>query len=133
MMAIYIATQQPIEKMCDILRKYKTGVEVQHFCNPSRLDNYEDYIESIKDCISDTDRRSLHAPFFDLHPASMDNKVRGVALDRFIKAYNIAIELEVKNIVFHTGYSFCFKPDNHTIKRFGEFWNTFLNQRDESI
>lgn len=132
-MSIYLATQRPLEDMEGLLQKYNTGVEIQPFCNPNNLDNPELVMDRVKKCILHSQKRSMHAPFFGMNPACIDYKVRDIAKERFSKAYEIGKELKVENIVFHTGYSFYFKPNEPTIKRFGEFWNDFLKDKDDNI
>ena len=47
---------------------------------------------------------SLHAPFMDLSPGAVDEKIRAVTTARFEKALDMARELGAKTIVFHSGY-----------------------------
>lgn len=132
-MSIFLATWKPLDEMKDLLKKYNTGVEIQSFCRPQRIDNPNVIMDDVLNSISDTELRSMHAPFFGLNPACIDYKVSDVAKDRFSKAYSIGKKLNVSNIVFHTGYFFNFKPDQATLKRFGKFWNDFLRERKENI
>lgn len=75
----------------------------------------------------------MHAPFGGLLPSCSDYKIRDVIYERFSQTYIIAKTLDVSNIVFHTGSTLGSKPDCDKIKRFGEFWNYFLKDKDEDI
>lgn len=132
-MSIYLATWKPLDEMSNLIKKYNTEVEIQQFCKPKNIDNPSDIMDDVFKCISNTKLRSLHAPFFGLNPACIDYKIRDIANDRFLKAYSISKKLNISNIIFHTGYYFHFKPNSATIERFGEFWNNFLQERDENI
>ncbi|MCX5717298.1 MAG: sugar phosphate isomerase/epimerase [Nitrospirae bacterium] len=60
----------------------------------SRLKNQLDYNPSL----------TIHAPFMDLSPGAVDSKVRAVTMERFYHVLNIAEDLKVKAVVFHSGY-----------------------------
>ncbi len=60
----------------------------------SHLKNQLDYNPSL----------TIHAPFMDLSPGAVDSKVRAVTMERFFHVINIAEDLKVKAVVFHSGY-----------------------------
>lgn len=47
---------------------------------------------------------TFHAPFFDLCPSAVDDKIRQVTLQRFHRVLDYAEILKPKCIVFHPGY-----------------------------
>ena len=47
---------------------------------------------------------TIHAPFLDLSPGGVDQKVKEVTVDRFSKTIELARFLRPKAIVFHPGY-----------------------------
>ena len=47
---------------------------------------------------------SVHAPFMDLSPGAVDEKVRAVTVERFGKTLDMAEALRAKSVVFHSGY-----------------------------
>lgn len=59
-----------------------------------QLKNHLDYNPSL----------TIHAPFMDLSPGAVDSKVRAVTMERFYHVLDIAKELKVKCVVFHSGY-----------------------------
>ena len=60
----------------------------------SHLKNQLDYNPSL----------TIHAPFMDLSPGAVDSKVRAVTMERFNHVLNIAEDLKVKAVIFHSGY-----------------------------
>ncbi len=47
---------------------------------------------------------TIHGPFMDLSPGGVDQKVKAVTRDRFLKIIELARFLKPKSIVFHPGY-----------------------------
>jgi sugar phosphate isomerase/epimerase len=47
---------------------------------------------------------TLHAPFMDLSPGAVDNKIREITVSRFDHVLQIANVLRSKCVVFHSGY-----------------------------
>jgi sugar phosphate isomerase/epimerase len=86
------------------------------FIRQERL-NLEIYLESktldsinredtfhLKNQLDYTPSLTIHAPFMDLSPGAVDSKVRAVTMERFYHILDIAKELKVKCVVFHSGY-----------------------------
>jgi sugar phosphate isomerase/epimerase len=47
---------------------------------------------------------TLHGPFMDLSPGGVDQRIKGVTSDRFIKTIELGLFFKPKTIVFHPGY-----------------------------
>jgi len=47
---------------------------------------------------------TLHGPFMDLSPGGIDQRIKAVTMDRFLKTIGLAIFFKPKAIVFHPGY-----------------------------
>ena len=47
---------------------------------------------------------SLHAPFMDLSPGAVDEKIRAITMERFEQALDLCGQLGAKTVVFHSGY-----------------------------
>lgn len=89
----------------EIALKNNVGIELQTFYNPMRLDNVTDsQIEQIREKISRIHIKSMHGPFCDLCPGSIDSKIRDVTIYRYIQIIKIAKKLQIDNIVLHHGY-----------------------------
>lgn len=88
----------------DVFNDLGMGVEIQDFTEPSlldygweeRVDEYTTMLEGFSNPIS------LHGPFLDLKPASPDNAIREVTMNRYLTTLNIGSKLNVDYIVFHS-------------------------------
>jgi sugar phosphate isomerase/epimerase len=90
--------------------------DYRHFIEEHRI-NLEVYFSSrTLDCLRDSDIMELkekfaytpsftiHAPFMDLSPGAVDEKVRAVTIGRFSHIMDIAEIMAPKSVVFHSGY-----------------------------
>lgn len=86
------------------LNQLNIGVEIQDFTEPNlsaneKLETVAFYKEKFKDF---TGIRSLHGPFLDLKPASPDEEIRKVSFQKYVETIQIAHELEMDYIIFHS-------------------------------
>lgn len=117
----------------EICARNGLGVEIQAFSNPDyptrNPNGVQDHLVTYKAIFP----RSLHAPFGDLSPGSCDSLIRKVTRERFEFAYEYAVKLEAKQVVFHHGYV----PGTNTfqawLRRSREFWASFLEDKDPGI
>ncbi len=49
-------------------------------------------------------KSTIHAPFFDLNPASSDKDIQNITAQRFEQTIDFATDIEADRIVFHPGY-----------------------------
>lgn len=61
-------------------------------------------ISDLKNKLDYNPQFSIHAPFMDLSPGAVDQKIREVTMKRFFDTLDIAEILMPKVIVFHSGY-----------------------------
>lgn len=109
------------------------GVEIQDFTE-SNLSHEEinDLVDRYKNLFKDFKHiKSLHGPFLDLKPSSPDLKIREVSYQRYLRTFNIARELEVDYIIFHSQIN----PDLNepSIRKLNniqskEFWHKILKE-----
>lgn len=117
----------------DIYEKLSIGVEVQDFTEPNLIKEEKDIIiNSYKDLFKNfTGIKSLHGPFLDLKPASPDLLIREVSYKRYLEILNIAAELDMDYIVFHSQINpqlnepFIINLNNMQNK---EFWEKILKE-----
>ncbi len=69
-----------------------------------RKDRFFSFPEDILKLLDYGPELSVHAPFMDLSPGAVDEKVRAVTTARFENAIEMAAALGAKTIVFHSGY-----------------------------
>jgi len=114
--------------------KLNIGVEIQDFTRfsldesiESKVDEYKKMLNGFKNIIS------IHGPFLDLRPASPDPDIRRVSYSKYIKALNIAKELQANYIVFHSQINpYLNEPclNNLMNSKTREFWLEILSESD---
>lgn len=96
----------PYEKIdihSDLLNKYRINLEVyisSHIIDTVKFNE----ILSLKDKLNYNPELTIHAPFMDLSPGAVDSLVRKVTVERFLRVVDIAQALDVRAVVFHSGY-----------------------------
>ncbi len=80
------------------------GIEIQDFTESNLSDDeIREIVEGYKKLLSDFKNiKSLHGPFLDLKPASPDEEIRKVSYNKYLRTINIAKELEMDYIIFHS-------------------------------
>lgn len=110
-------------------------VEIQDFTEPNltegeiknKVNKYKEYQKEFKNI------KSMHGPFLDLRPSSPDLEIRKVSYQRYLRALNIATELEIDYIIFHSQINpylnepFLKELNN---KQHKEFWDNILEQSE---
>lgn len=91
-------------KRLDMVAKNKLNVEI--YFNQKTLDHCKmNDVYKAQDVLAKNDLQvTFHAPFMDLSPGGVDNKVRQLTVDRFLQVIKLAEIFSPKVIVFHPGY-----------------------------
>ncbi|MBU4319677.1 MAG: sugar phosphate isomerase/epimerase [Nitrospinae bacterium] len=92
-----------IAEHLSFIRQEKLNLELYIESNALDLISRED-ISQLKNQLDYNPSLTIHAPFMDLSPGAVDSKVRAVTMERFFHVMNIAGDLKVKAVVFHSGY-----------------------------
>lgn len=96
----------PFEKLdmyFDYIVKYEINIEI--FFKAEVLDGItEKDIMRVRESLPYNPSLTIHAPFMDLAPGAIDNKVRQVTIERFVQTINYADILDAKIVVFHSGF-----------------------------
>ena len=125
-----------IEKLdIDEIKRLDIGIEIQDFTEPNLKEReIKSIIESYKIAFQNFEGiKSMHGPFLDLKPASPDLLIREVSYRRYLNTINIAKELELDYIVFHSQINpyinepYLRQLNNNQAK---EFWDKVLNETD---
>lgn len=117
----------------DLFNKLNLGVEIQDFTEPNLsetekkeiLTAYKEAFKNFKGI------RALHGPFLDLKPSSPDLLIRQVSHKRYLDTLNIAADLDIDYIIFHSqinpnlNEAFISKLNNTQAK---EFWDQILEE-----
>lgn len=129
---IRICDNGNIDLTKSLCEKYKLGIEVQGFYDPT-ID-----VESLKkDCRvafnSISGGRSLHAPFFELNLGTKMKGVRDTTMNMFNFAYSIAKDLGCTEMIVHNGYIPGTSWYSGWVNRAVTFWQEFFADKDDSI
>lgn len=92
-----------IEEHLSFIRQEKLNLELYIKSNALDSISREDILQ-LKNQFDYNPSLTIHAPFMDLSPGAVDSKVRDVTMERFNHVLDIAKELKVKCVVFHSGY-----------------------------
>lgn len=106
-------------------------LEVQDFIMPDNLESKE-IIDQYQGMLSDfSGEVTLHGPYLNLVPTSIDKKVKDVAEYRYLQAVDAAMKLGANKLVIHsfydtnTGYA---QYDDLWLDGNILFWNAFLQK-----
>lgn len=130
---IYISHLFPDEDIKDMIQEAHVGVESIEFSISENLDHLGEKIHTYGDRLKmmGDPELILHGPFLDLNPAAYDSKIQQVTHLRFAQAYEAAMELGAKKIVYHS----CYYPQVYFLdgwaERAADFMNRFLEDRTE--
>lgn len=103
---LIVALADELDEYVRIAGNYGVGFEINDFCNPELLDN-ETEINAIiqKYKTAGIPKNStMHGVFYDIILFSLEPKVRELAKSRMRQSMDIAKELGLKGVVFHTNY-----------------------------
>jgi len=101
-----IPEYENIEKSLELAEKYNAVFEYNDFFKPEVFENEEVLKERInfyKGLDRDRSKDTLHGIFLDLSISSMDTTIREYSKKRIAQSMEIANELGVKGVIFHTG------------------------------
>jgi sugar phosphate isomerase/epimerase len=86
-----------------LLRGERLNLEI--FFSAETLDTLgRPELEDFLDSLGYAPAMTIHAPFMDLSPGGVDEKVRQVTRERFLRVFDTADVLRPQAVVFHSGY-----------------------------
>lgn len=92
-----------IDQYATFLNEKKLNLEIYFSANI--LDSSDiSHIEKRIAVLQYSPSLSIHAPFMDLTPAAVDQKIREITMIRFKQVMDLADTIKPKTIVFHSGY-----------------------------
>ena len=119
--------------MKNILSQTSMGIESIEFSISENLDHLDTKLPDYRarmEYYGVTDL-ILHGPFLDLSPVAFDSRIREVTAYRFAQTYDVALQLNAKKIVFHSGFIPTIYFLEGWAERVAEFWNAFMEDRTE--
>ena len=121
-----------IEDSVRLAQSYGAHFEYNDFFNPSLLDDEEwvkKRVDFYKKLDRDRSRDMLHGSFLDVTIHSEDKRIRDASAFRIRQSMDIAAELGVRGVVFHTNQIPNFKTPRyirHWIASNRDFWRMLL-------
>lgn len=103
-MDIYISQLLPNDILNEIIKEYHCGLEIIDYSIAQSLDQDQTKLNEYYKTNYQRTNLGVHGPYFDLIPATFDNEIRKVVMKRFNQAYDCALSIGAKYIVYHTGF-----------------------------
>lgn len=123
-----------IEDSLELSHRYGAHFEYNDFFNPSFLDDegrLRKRIDFYKALDRDRTRDILHGSFLDVTVHSEDKRIRDVSAFRIRQSMDIAAELGIRGVVFHTNQIPNFKTPGyvrHWVDSNRDFWKLLLEE-----
>ena len=92
-----------IREYLPFIKKNRINLEVYFSAHILDALSYSE-IKSLRSELDYNPSMTFHAPFMDLSPGAVDDRIREITLKRFSDVFAIAALLKPKVIVFHSGY-----------------------------
>lgn len=113
------------------LEKAEVGVELSYFSYPSTLEapDLAEKIQAYQDMLQGFYQPiTMHGAFYDLSITARDPKFLALTRFRINQSLDIAMQLGIKKLVFHTNYNHFRRPGykEHWIAKQIAFWKTFI-------
>lgn len=138
-MNIYISSsiRENINETIEIANQNNANIEICKFAESRVLDGDLDaFIDKYKKNFEKFNGQlSLHGVFYDLNVVSKDTRVKELSRYRFQQSFKVAKALDIKTIVFHSGYNGLVKSvayHNKFINDQIEFWKEFIKQFEDA-
>jgi|GEM_PF-601254 len=110
------------------------GVEIKT-PKTEHYENFEATVEKLAKVLEGFPNKiSVHAPFFDINPVSIDPEIRRISRKRFDQALEIAKATRAATVNFHTCHTSYKLPahDKKTQSDLIEFWKEYIKKFEEA-
>lgn len=114
-----------------LCQQYRLGMELADLSLAGSLDQNRDAcMSAIKKNVAQLDGLpiTMHAPFSEVFPHSIDLRIRQVAYDILSEAYHIAESLGAETMVVHANHIATIYHPDWFVDHQAEFWTHFLQQ-----
>lgn len=115
--------------------EHKLDYELPTFYYPENLDNKDEEIAKYKILMEGfTGTLSMHGPIFDVNVVSLDPQIEKISYHRYLQAVEIAKEMNVRYLVFHTQWTPIYTAANATkqwLAKVTDFWEAFIAEHLE--
>lgn len=112
-----IPNRNELEQLVELRKQYKACWEYNDFFSPMVLNDKKvqrEIIDTYAKVVPDFSKDTIHGAFLDVTLHSMDNLIREASELRVRQSLDIAKEMGVRGVVFHTGRLYNFREENYT-------------------
>ena len=113
---------------------YGVGLELDQFSWANNMDgNMEAFDREIRRMKEITDRMILHAPYSEVLPAAIDERVRKVSMERLNEAYALCRKYGINRMVVHSGFIPEVYFPGWYLNEAVTFWKKFMEDKPETF
>jgi sugar phosphate isomerase/epimerase len=121
-----------IDACVALAQEHGLGIELMAFAFPHVLDgDWQELVGHYRALLASFEGRlTMHGPFFDMSPGSVDRKINALTVERYQHALRIAADLGVKIVVFHANFIAAIRTDDYRRgwqERNITFWSTMTD------
>jgi sugar phosphate isomerase/epimerase len=122
----------PLYEIVSICQDNGFGIELAAFSDidvvydPTQIGFHRTTIKNVTE-------RSLHGPYLDLYPGSIEISMREKTLNCFERVYQTALDLDVHHIIFHHNYNPAACTSDQWLRYSREFWQYFLTGKSKDV
>ena len=110
------------------------GIEIAEFCISENMDDkFEDVLPHVEKCVAMVKDRTLHAPYNELFPMAIDQKVAAVAWDRYDKTVDYCVRFGAPKMIVHANYYEEIYYSSWFTARHVDFWKKFLAEHPQDV
>ena len=110
------------------------GIEIAEFCITDNMENsFDDVLPHVEECAAAVRLKTLHAPYNELLPQAIDQKVVAVAYDRYDKTWEYCLRFGASKMIVHANYIEDLYYSGWFVNRHVEFWKRFLGEHPEDV
>jgi sugar phosphate isomerase/epimerase len=115
--------------------EHRLDYELPTFYYPNNLDNKDAEIAKYHELMAGfTGTLSMHGPIFDMNVVSLDPEVQRISQRRYLQAIEIAKEMGVRYLVFHTQWTPIYTAANaqkQWLAKMTDYFETLVNEHLE--
>jgi sugar phosphate isomerase/epimerase len=115
------------ENAAELAREYGLGLEIAEFAYAVNMDeDFPRWDSIVRAKLKGIEKRTFHAPFGELCPASADPLIAEATRRRLQQSYETARRYGINKMVVHSGYVPRIYVKSWFAKRSAAFWRDFL-------
>ena len=123
-----------VDRTAPLAKEYGLGLELAEFCISDNMDRcFDKVLPHVEKCAAAVELKTLHAPYNELFPMAIDQKVAAVAYERYDAAWRYCLRFGAGKMVVHANYVEDLYFPSWFTQRHAEFWRRFLDEHGEDV